>query len=280
MGRSLSALAAAFALLALPAQAADKVRFEASRGHTAQHVFLRGELHKPEGDGPFPAVVLMHGCGGWQPAVRRAMNAYAQHLVRSGFVVLDLDSFGPRHLGHGAVCESIARQQDALDYRTHDAWDALRYLQGQPFVDGANVFLMGQSNGGSVAINVAKGEGPHRPQAGSPGYRGVVAYYPWCGSFDGRRRIELAVPLLVFGGARDDWTPPSECEGVQSSGAELHVVVYPEAAHSFDLDLAPQRYLGNLVGKDPFAAEDSRARMVSFFERHAGGTLRVAAGRF
>ena len=32
----------------------------------------------------------------------------------------------------------------------------------------------------------------------------------------------------------------------------------------------PQRYLGNLIGKDPFAAEDSRKRMLSFFVRHLG----------
>lgn len=264
--RVIATLLAAVVLTA--AHAGDKVQFPATRGYTSPAVMLRGELHKPEGRGPFPAVVLMHGCGGWQPAVRYTMNRYAEQFVAKGFVVLDLDSFGPRGLGNGKVCESVPRQQEALDYRTWDAHDALQYLQSQRFVDAASVFLMGQSNGGSVAINVAKGDGPAHGSA--PNFRGVVAYYPWCGSFEGRRVVNLQSPLLVFGGARDDWVPASECQGVRSSGAELKLVIYPEAAHSFDLEIIPQRYLGNLIGKDPFAAEDSRQRMMSFFVRYAG----------
>lgn len=272
--RALGLLVAGF--LACASHAGERVLFPASRGYTADQVMLQAELHVPPGEGPFPALVLMHGCGGWQPVVRHTMQRYAEQFIALGFVVLDLDSFGPRRLGNGRVCESIPRQQDALDYRTHDAHDALRYLQAQGYVDARNVFLMGQSNGGSVAINVAKGDGPHGGGA-APGFRGVVAYYPWCGSFGGRRQVHLAAPLLVFGGARDDWVPASECEGVRSSGAELGLVVYPDAAHSFDLDMPPQRYLGNLVGRDAFAAEDSLRRMKAFFLRSlAGDGLRSA----
>lgn len=247
--------------------ARDKVMFEASRPYTAGRVTLRADISKPAGSGPFPAVVLMHGCGGWQPAVRYALNDYADYLVTKGFVVLSLDSFGPRNRGGGAVCESVPMQIDALDYRTHDAYDALQYLQAQAFVDARSVFLMGQSNGGSVAINVAKGDWPHGKNGGAAGYRAVVAFYPWCGSF-GTREVNLAAPLLVFGGGQDGWTPVQECQAVQSAGAELSVIVYPEAAHSFDLQIEVQRYLGNLVGLNKPAAQDSRERMASFFMRH------------
>lgn len=253
------------------AHAGERVKFEASRAYTSERVTLRADISKPEGDGPFPAVVLMHGCGGWQPAVRYTMNNYAEYLVKHGFVVLDLDSFGPRNNGGGKVCESIQSQQDALDYRTYDAYDALKFLQSQKFVEGNNVFLMGQSNGGSVAINVAKGDAPHSKKGMDTGYRGVVAYYPWCGSLGNRKVVGLAAPLLVFGGGRDDWVPARECEGVQSTGAPLQVVIYPGAAHSFDLDIVPQRYLGKLIGKNEYAAEDSRERMLSFFVENSSG---------
>lgn len=255
-------------LAASMAHAGERVKFDASRGYTAARITLRADISRPEGDGPFPAVVLMHGCGGWQPAVRYTMNAYAEFLVARGFVVLDLDSFGPRNLGGGKVCEDVDRQVDALDYRTHDALDALRYLQAQPLVDARNIFLMGQSNGGSVAINVAKGDGPHGNAGDGGGYRGVVAFYPWCGSFD-RRSVRLAAPLLVMSGSDDDWTPARECEGVRSTGARLQFVVYPQAAHSFDLEMMQTRYLGKLVGKNQRAADDSRARMLAFFVEHS-----------
>ncbi|MDP3759810.1 MAG: dienelactone hydrolase family protein [Ramlibacter sp.] len=263
-------------LAASLAHAGERVKFEASRGYTSANVTLRADITKPEGDGPFPAVVLMHGCGGWQPAVRYTMNSYAQFLAGKGFVVLDLDSFGPRNLGGGKVCEDVDRQVEALDYRTHDAQDALRFLQAQPFVDPASIFLMGQSNGGSVAINVAKGDGPHRNAGGGGGYRGVVAYYPWCGSFD-RRTVRLAAPLLILAGGEDDWTPARECEGVKSTGARMQFVVYPRAAHSFDLEMMPTHYLGKRVGKDQGAADDSRARMLAFFVEHSRGRAAVAS---
>lgn len=265
-----AALLCVSALFVTPTAAGEKVSFEASRPYTTESVNLRADVAKPEGDGPFPAVILMHGCGGWQPAVRYAMRAYAEYLVNHGFVVLDLDSFGPRNLGGGKVCESIRKQQDALDYRTHDAFDALKFLKAQKYVDGKNVFLMGQSNGGSVAINVAKGDVVQAAAGKEDGFRAVAAYYPWCGSF-GDRRVELEAPLVVFAGGLDDWTPASQCEGVKSTGAELQVKTYPGAAHSFDLDVLPQRYLGKLVGGDKQAAEDSRGRMLAFFIEHTAG---------
>lgn len=264
-----------FITLAVSAvNATEKVNFEASRAYTSARVTLRADISKPEGEGPFPAVVLMHGCGGWQPAVRYTMNAYADYLVKNGFVVLNLDSFGPRNNGGGKVCENVNSQTDALDYRTYDAYDALRYLQTQKFVANGSIFLMGQSNGGSVAINVAKGDAPFGKKDRDTGFRGVVAYYPWCGSLGNSKVVSLTAPLLVFGGAEDDWVPARECEGVQSTGAELQVVIYSGAAHSFDLDIVPQRYLGKLVGKNQYAAEDSRERMLSFFVKHTLGHAR------
>jgi dienelactone hydrolase len=270
------------ALLCVPslfitkAYAGEAVKFEASSAFTSESVTLRADISKPEGNGPFPAVVLMHGCGGWQPPVRYTMNTYADYLVSHGFVVLNLDSFGPRNNGGGTVCESTKRLTDALDYRTYDAYDALKYLQNQKFVDSSNIFLMGQSNGGSVAINVAKGDAPQGKKGKDESFRAVVAYYPWCGSF-GNRKVELALPLLVFGGGQDDWVPTRECEAVQSTGAELQVKIYPEAAHSFDLEIMPQRYLGKLVGKNDYAAEDSRGRMLAFFIEHTTSYIQKTA---
>ena len=254
------------------AHASEKVTFEATLAYTNENVQLRADISKPEGNAQYPAVVLMHGCGGWQPAVRHAMRAYADYLVQRGFVVMDLDRFGPRKLGGGKVCESVKQQRDALTYRTADAYDALRYLRSLPYVDSRNIFLMGQSNGGSVAINVAKGDIPGRSEssAGEDGYRAVAAYYPWCGSFGGRK-VALDAPLMVFAGLEDDWTPARECEGIQSTKAELEIKTYAGAAHSFDLDIIPQRYLGKMLGHNKVAAEDSRQRMVDFFVAHTVG---------
>lgn len=240
------------------ANAYEMVSIKATRPAGAAHAAIQGELFKPKGDGPFPAVVLMHGCGGWQSAVLSGLHAHTQYFLDHGYAVLNLDSFGPRGRSGGTVCESTARLVRALDYRTYDAFDALRYMRSLPYVDRENIFLMGQSNGGSVAINAAK----NRRRGG---YRAVAAYYPWCGSLGGAR-VKLSAPLIVFSGGRDDWVPAWQCRHKRAVGASLKVVEYASAAHSFDLPIQSQRYLGKLIGFNQSATADSRARMLAFFD--------------
>ena len=43
---------------------------------------LEAELFRPDGDGPHPAVLLMHGCGGLSAAARTALHGHAQFLVK------------------------------------------------------------------------------------------------------------------------------------------------------------------------------------------------------
>jgi hypothetical protein len=58
----------------------------------------RMALLKPEGPGPFPALVLHHQCGGlrrgqWQ---NQSMLDWTRKAVDRGYVVLLIDSLGPR----------------------------------------------------------------------------------------------------------------------------------------------------------------------------------------
>lgn len=239
----------------------NTVKFEATQTYKSQKIQLRAKLLKPKGTGPFPSVILMHGCGGWQPAVQATLSSYTDFLVQNGFAVLDLDSFGPRRNSGGEVCASYKELKKARDYRTSDAFDAIKYLKEQDFVDANNIFLMGQSNGGSVAINVAKSNKEES------NFRAIVAYYPWCGAFGGSK-VELSSPLLILGGAKDDWVPPQGCNNVVSNGEELRVTIYPNAPHSFDINILQQRYMGKLVGYDKHAAQAGRTAMLTFFTDH------------
>lgn len=246
------------------ANAQGIVRFDASEPNESKGVQLRGELWRPAGAGPFPAIVLMHGCSGWQPAVKYSLRGYSEDLQKQGFVVLNLDSFGARYYNGDEMCASNAKLRRALEYRTSDAFDAARYLRTQPFVDGRNIFLMGQSNGGSVVMRAAQAstQETYRRRTGDPGFRGAVAFYPWCGLFNGS--ASFAVPVQVFAGGQDNWVSARECADIRAQGARYDVVVYPQAAHSFDIDVIAHKYMGFLIGKDPDAAADSRQRMFAF----------------
>lgn len=239
------------------------VRFPATQPFATHAVQLRAELHRPPGTGPFPAVLLMHGCAGWQPAVLDALRGHAHFFRDSGFVVLNLDSFSPRGISGPAVCMQEAALRQARWYRTFDAFDALRYLRALAFVSANDVFLVGQSNGGTVALRAASVALP----GGASGFKAVVAYYPWCGELD-VPGVMLRSPLLVFAAGQDGWVSAAQCLRVRVTGAPLSVHVYPGALHSFDLDIPPQLYLGRWVGGNHAATDDSRLRMRDFFRRH------------
>jgi dienelactone hydrolase len=246
--------------------ALEKVSFPASSKHQGKNIQLRGELFRPKGAGPFPAVVLMHGCGGLTPPTHQALSKHAGFLVGHGFIALKLDSFGPRGFVDRAVCKDRAQSRAAGVYRVQDAMDALAFLAARADVDRRNIFQMGQSNGAGVSLRLTDGSSGVSGADPERQFRAVVAYYPWCGNSEAGRK--LAIPLLVFSGGRDDWTPAKSCEEMKSSGAEYQFVKYPNAAHSFDLEVSERRFLGHLVGGNAPAAQDSRKRMIEFLRRH------------
>ena len=110
-------------------------------------------LLKPEGPGPFPAVVILHDCSGLGPRSSGAPERWARELLPRGYVVVIPDSFTTR--GHaGGVCTDPSRSRAEVNprRRAHDAYAALAYARTLPYVDGARVGLMGGSHGGSTTL--------------------------------------------------------------------------------------------------------------------------------
>ena len=223
------------------------------------------EVHKPLGAGPFPAVLLLHGCAGLTPAVLQGLRDHAAVLVDAGYLAAILDSFGRRGKAGGRVCQSLEELGYARHYRVQDVVRSRDILAAQPDVDARNFFLIGQSNGGSVALEVAAGAAS---PDGAPGFRAVVAFYPWCGALDAVP--ELLSPLLVLGAGQDDWVSPEGCRrrAEKARGAAMEVVIYEGARHSFDLPIERQVYEGHVVEGDEEATRDSRQRILEFFARH------------
>src|SRR5260370_5745790 len=62
-------------------------------------VTIAGELYRPPGDGPFPAVVLLHPCDGRLPL--RIEQADGARYTALGYVLLAVDDFGPRGFKEG-----------------------------------------------------------------------------------------------------------------------------------------------------------------------------------
>lgn len=57
---------------------------------------LKADLYKPAGNGPFPAVIMIHG-GGWEGRSRDDMNDISERVAERGYVVLNMSyRFAPQ----------------------------------------------------------------------------------------------------------------------------------------------------------------------------------------
>ena len=237
-------------------------------------------LAKPEGDGPSPAVVLLHGCGGTErntshQTVWRGLNRHAALLNENGYVTLILDSFGPRRISDG--CQTGAKY---YSLQVNDAHAALDHLASLPFVDSDRIGLVGLSLGGGTALRLALGGyTQHRTASGRGTYAALVAYYPWC---EAAWAYSLARPVLILIGAADDWTPAPRCIALDALAKKaknrpvLELKVYADAHHSFDLPMQGPYYVEGMNGRfhtvqgNGAARRDSQGRMVTFFDKHLG----------
>jgi dienelactone hydrolase len=237
------------ALAALCTAAAGSATAEEPVDIPQSDTMLHGILFRPEGAGPFPSVVALHGC---ESLIDRSgkmgshLSDWGERLAAAGLAVLFPDSFGSR--GLRAQCRVSERKVRSEHERVADADAALRWLQGEPWTIKDRVSLMGWANGGVASLWAVR---PHAlPRDAVPDFRSAVAFYPGC-----RRLSELAwsarIPTLILVGKADDWSPPAPCEqmvaGARGRSALASLVAYPGAYHEFDRRDYPVRELTGLA---------------------------------
>jgi dienelactone hydrolase len=189
-------------------------------------------LYKPDGPGPFPALVLMHQCGGlgnpngrWQ---NKSMLDWAREAVSRGYVALLVDSMGPR--GTDSVCFG-ARNGVTFSRGVRDALQAAEHLRKQPYVDPKRVAMAGFSWGAIIGV-LASGRMWSETLHVNQRFDAVVSMYPGCfrvrpegGSPYDIVNNDIDRPLLVLMGGQDTETPASDCipqlERVKAAGAPV-----------------------------------------------------------
>ncbi len=208
---------------------------------------IRGELFRPSGDRPHPAIVMMHGCSGLYTKsgkIKTNSAVWVKRFVDWGYVVLAVDGFTPR--GFRTMCSKRKRPLHALDDRPFDAYGGLAWLKQQSFVKKDQIVLVGWSNGAMAALSGAReskvayfGEG-HR-------FKAIAAFYPGCITLRRRvnKRFKPYAPVLVFVGLADNWTWPKPCmrmiKQAAKDGLPAQYVAYKDAYHAFDHPSLPVR---------------------------------------
>ena len=135
----------------------SKVYFQSLPGF-----LVTGNLYRPNGEGPFPAVLAPHGHWAYGRLENTTLNSVpgrAINLARQGFVVFTYDMVGyddSRQLPHtfGGKREALW----GLSLGGLQLWNSIRsldFLQSLPYVQGDGLAVTGESGGGTQTFLLA-----------------------------------------------------------------------------------------------------------------------------
>jgi len=224
---------------------AELVRFTSDNSH-GEPAVIEGILMRPDGDGPFPAVVMLHTARGMAPP---GCYGETQRLFRDwGYASLLVDSASAGVEGGGRSFAPSVRDVAA------DAEHAAAYLASLPAIDPTRLAVIGWSRGAMATLRVLTARRP-----GPQPFRAGVAYYPTCPP-----RIEvLAAPVILFHGDADTIASIDSCrstEVVAPDAPAFTLVEYPGRQHRFDR-LGDENYHAG-------DAADTFRRVRAFLRRH------------
>lgn len=260
------------------AAAIDTVHFRSADGTT----MLTGYVFAPDGPGPHPAVVMLHGRAGPYSSLKRGRHdadaltmrhrMWGRYWAQRGYLAIHVDSFGPRGYGDGFGRHSYSQRPLEVSeqaIRPLDAYGALAYLRSRKDVAGDRIGVQGWSNGGMTVLAAL---GPRPPGLPNPtvesGFRAAIAQYPSCRVQNAEPDYVNYAPLLMAVAEDDEEVSPTVCrtfaEKLRARGAAIEFHWYDGAHHSYDdPGKTKQSHEPNRL-----ALQDTLKRAEEFFARH------------
>jgi dienelactone hydrolase len=181
-------------------------------------------IKKPEGTGPFPAVMLVPGCSGFHAEFQKGHYDNVQkHLVELGYVTLRVNYQAARNVDS---CYPDVSANAVAD----DICTAAEYLHKQTFVKTGAINILAWSYGAAGALRALRASSSREPAK----VDALVSYYPSC---DYARKWDSKVPVLVLVGSIDNVAPLTKCEALFSyvpNKDKITIRVYDDAHHGFD----------------------------------------------
>ena len=204
-------------------QAADftNTTFQAADGST-----IDAYLAMPEGEGPFPGVLMVHEWWGMNAEI----TELAERMAAQGYVVLAPDTY------RGKTTQQVPRalflRLTTDDARVdQDMQAAYEHLASLPEVDADRIGVLGFCYGGGVAL---------RHAIENPAIAATINLYgdtPSDPAAFGALLEPDAGPILSIFGAEDNMIPQEEVTAYQraldEAGIDSTVTVYPGVGHAF-----------------------------------------------
>jgi carboxymethylenebutenolidase len=212
-------------------------------------------LNLPQGQGPWPGVVVIHDIVGYG----RDKESINERIAGAGYLALtpNLYSRGGRIRCITRVMRELMTQRGrALD----DILAARDHLQAMPECTG-HIGIAGFCMGGQFALVMSpKGFGASAPFYGTPLPRNIS------------KTLEGACPIVASFGGRDPLgrgAPDRLREATAAKQITTDIKVYPGAGHSFANNIPGQPLLRITgFGYDEAATEDAWSRVFAFFGEH------------
>jgi len=189
---------------------------------------VRAALCRPAGSARMPAVVVLHGCGGFGGID----EVLARDLPSHGVATYYIDYFGltPEPSKRG-FCSS-PRIETSFATWQRVVVDATNAVKRMPSIDPARVGAIGWSLGGGLALVTGEYGAGTTPLRHSPFHALVVL-----SAFDDSGQVGALPPTLVLSGGSGDAVPVSDARALYRSLRAAHVPavlhVYPHGTHQW-----------------------------------------------
>ncbi len=184
---------------------------------------VQGLLYMPKGDGPFPALVVIHEWWGLNDWVKQQASKFADE----GYVALAIDLY------RGQVATTPDQAHEIMrgvpeDRAARDLLAATVYLRSLDSVIGKRVGAIGWCMGGGYALDLAIAD---------PKLKAVVINYGHLATDKNNLHKIRASILGIFGG-EDQGIPVADVHKFESElealDKKVEIHIYPEAGHGFE----------------------------------------------
>jgi len=217
-------------------------------------------LEKPEGKGPFPAVMLVPGCSGFEHRLWKGhYERTARRLKELGFVTIRVDYLAA---ADSSSCEVIMNPSELGD----DVATAAKYLREQSYVKPDAINLLAWSYGGVPTFHALRKTESREPVQ----LAAVVAYGPYISLPE---QLKVETPVLVLCTAQDTQSACSRVETLlteEPAKGRLRIVKYEEGYHGFDNSDLPAKVEtlnGNVIGYKEATATIAWVEVAKFLRR-------------
>ena len=215
-----------------------------------QQITVDAVLMIPDGKGPFPGMVLLHGHHGVYPP--RCYSGALRFFVELGYVSLLIDS-------DSTLRPSRWEGEYTSEDQAQDAHKGKEFLSTLPYVIPNKIGVIGWSLGGAAVIEAVSSNyrifvlEKHSP------FTAAAAIYPICY----KEIKELETPLLIFIGEKDMRTSAAACRKLKvtkKENIEYQLIIYPNAGHLYDAKVSSNYH--------PTSSRDTMERLEKFFAKY------------